>query len=153
MCYAPLIFRLGECCSNYFLFSFSIDTKNDIGSRLPDQTIITNRIMDCINVDDRMDFIQGTVLPVFNLRQQPVCHIRNKPFGYIKIIDIFNCFRYLSGSHSFGIHGYDFAVDGGNVLLTFLNDLRIKSRSAILRHFNLHGTIAAVDTFVFLPFR
>ena len=52
-------------------------TTHWISSKLSGHAIIPYRIMDCINVDDRIDFIQRAVLPVFNLWQDLIRHIRN----------------------------------------------------------------------------
>ena len=52
-------------------------TTHWISSKLSDHAIIPYRIMDCIDVENRIDLVQWPVLPVFNLWQDLIRHIRN----------------------------------------------------------------------------
>ena len=106
--------------------------------------------MDGVNVKDGIDIIQRTVLPVFDLRKDLVCNIRNKSFRGLKSVDIFNSFRYLPGSHSLRIHGNDLLVNIRNVFLAFFDHLWFKGRFSVLRHIDFHGTETTVDPFSFV---
>ena len=105
------------------------------------------RIMNRINKEDWIYFIKWSVLPVFNLRKNLICNIRNKSLWSFKAVSIFNVFWNLSCGHSFCIHGNDFLIDIRNLFLTFLYNLRFKSRFPILRNFDLHTSKSAVDSF------
>lgn len=82
--------------SSFYLFRFSVlsfffsgillpfDTPHSkgftthwISSKLSDHAIIPYRIMDCIDVENRIDLVQWPVLPVFNPWQNLIRHIRN----------------------------------------------------------------------------
>lgn len=66
--------------SQNFLFPFGIDPKNYICCQLPDDTVIAYRIVDDIDKKNWIDFVQGAVLPFFNLRKDLICYIKNKAF-------------------------------------------------------------------------
>ena len=57
-----------------------MNTQNDISCKFTNDSIIPHRIMDCIDVKDRIYLIQWTVLPVFNLRKYFICHVRYETF-------------------------------------------------------------------------
>ena len=89
-------------------------------------SLIPYRIMDCINVENGIDLVQWPVLPVFDLWQDLISHIRNKALRSFKAINIFDGFGNLPGSHSFGIHGNDLLINIGNIFLTFFHNLWFK---------------------------
>ena len=64
---------------NLFL-TVQIDSKNDIGCQLPDDSIIPDRIMNGIDIEHWINFRQRTFLPVFNLGQDFVCYVGNEAF-------------------------------------------------------------------------
>lgn len=111
-------FILPSLYAQEFLFPFQRKAGDDTGGRLANHPIFPHGIIDRINVDYGIDFLQRAVLPVFNLRQYLVCHIRELPFQNLKTIDIHQGIRDLAGCHAFCIHGYDLLVNAGNVLLT-----------------------------------
>ena len=135
---------------NLFL-TVHVDSKNDISCQLPDHPIIPDRIMNCIDIKHRINFRQRTFLPVFNLGQDFVCDIGNEAFWGFKTIDILQGFWNLPGRHSLCIHGDDFLVNGGDIFLTFADNLWLKRRFPILRNLNIHCAIAAVNPFALIP--
>lgn len=88
-----------------------------------DHTIIPYGIMNGIYVENGIDIIQRAVLPVFYLRKNFVCSIRYEAFRSLKTVDILYGFRYLSGGHSFCVHGNNFLVNIRNIFLAFLYNL------------------------------
>ena len=106
--------------------------------------------MDRIDIKYRIDIGKGTVLPVFNLGQKLIRHIRNKAFGGLEAVDILQCFRDLPRCHPFGVHGYDLLIDIGNIFLAFLYHLWLKGGVTILWDFNFHASIAAIYLFGFI---
>ena len=74
------------------------DSKDDIGGKLADHAIVTDRIVDGVNGKDWIDLIQRTVLPVFNLSQDLACNIRNvflPFFNYLWYKSRFSILRYI----------------------------------------------------------
>ena len=49
--------------------SFAADPEDDISRHLPDDPIIPNGVVDCIDVEDGVDVVEGPVLPALDLGQ------------------------------------------------------------------------------------
>ena len=64
---------------NFFL-PLNVDSENNIGCQLMDNTILPDRVVDCVDIQDRIDIVKRTILPFFNLWQDLVCNVRNKTF-------------------------------------------------------------------------
>ena len=56
-----------------FLLSFAVDSKDDISRQLFDNPVITDRVMDRIDEQDRINLVKRPVLPFFDLRQELAC--------------------------------------------------------------------------------
>ena len=88
--------------------------------------MVRTGIVNCVNVENGIDFVQRPVLPVFDLWQDLIGYIGNKTLRGLKAINIFDGFGNLSGSHSFGIHGNDLLINIGNIFLAFFHNLWFK---------------------------
>ena len=49
--------------------SLQVDAEDHICGKFPDDSVIPDRIVDCVDKQHRIDFIQRPVLPFFNLWQ------------------------------------------------------------------------------------
>lgn len=58
-----------------FLFAFQCKAEDDMAASLRITLSSPHGIMDCIDVDHGIDFLQRAVLPVFNLRKYLVRHV------------------------------------------------------------------------------
>ena len=106
--------------------------------------------MDCIDIKHWIDIGKGTVLPVFNLGQKLIRHIRNEAFGGLEAVDILQCFRDLPCCHPFSVHGYDLVIDIRDIFLAFLYHLWFKGGVTVLWDFDFHASIAAIHLFGFI---
>jgi|UPI0003A20158 hypothetical protein len=138
-------FILPDLYAQDFLFTFQRKAEDDIGGKLADYPVLPHGIMDCVDVDHGIDFLQRAVLPVFNLRQYLVRHVRDEPFRSLKTINVHQGIRDLAGCHAFCIHGYDLLVNAGNVLLALSYHLGFKRGLPVLGHLDVHAPEAAVD--------
>ena len=73
-----------------------------------------------------------------------ICYIRNKALWGSESINIFQCIRYLTSGHTFGIYWNNLLVNIWNILLMFFDHLWFKCGFTILWDFNFHAAITAV---------
>ena len=80
-----LILRMGVpiACTG---LTACIDAEYDICCKFTDNTFISDRIVNSIYVDNWINFVKRSLLPVFNLRQYFIRHIRDKALGRLKSI-------------------------------------------------------------------
>ena len=69
-------FILADFDRQDFFLSVAVDFQDDISSQLFDDSVVTDREMDCIDEQDWINLIKGPVLPFLNLWQEPVSYIR-----------------------------------------------------------------------------
>ena len=94
---------------------------------------------------DRIDAVQRSVLPFFNILQNLVCHTRYEALTAFKPIDLFDLLGDLPGCQPSGIHAYDFVVYAGDILLSIFYDSRFECAVSILGHIDLEFPVIATD--------
>ena len=68
--------------------SFAADPEDDVSRHLPNDPIIPNGVVDCIDAEDGVDVVEGPVLPVLDLGQDLIRHVRYEALRGLKTIDI-----------------------------------------------------------------
>ena len=117
------------------------ERENELRGKLPDDTVITYRVVYGVDEQNRIDIVQGPVLPFFYLRQYLIRNVRYEAFRRLKSIDIPQGIRYLTGRHSLGVHGNDLLIYLGNILLPLFDDLGFICGFTVLGNFYPHRTI------------
>ena len=97
--------------------SFAADPEDDVSCHLPDDPVVPDGVVDRVDIEDRIDVVKRSVLPVFNLRQNLIRHIGDEAFRGFKAIDIHERVGNLPGGHPLGVHGDNLLVDVGDILL------------------------------------
>ena len=80
-----------------------------------------------IDEDDGVYLVEGAILPFLYLRQEFVRHVGDEAFGCLEAVDVHERVRDLARAHPLGIEGDDLLVDGGDVLLSFPDHLRLEA--------------------------
>ena len=94
-----------------FFLSLKVDSEDHVSSKFPDNTVVTNGVVDRIDVENWIDLAQRPVLPVFDLRKDLVRHVGNETFGGLKTVDILHCLGDLSRRHTLGVHGDNLLIN------------------------------------------
>ena len=96
------------------------DPEDDVSRHLPNDPIIPDGVVDCADIEDGVDVIEGPVLPVLDLGKDLIRHVRYEALRGLKTIDIHERVGDLAGAYPLGIHGDDLLIDVRNVFLPLL---------------------------------
>ena len=107
--------------SKDFFFTIHVDPKSDINSTFYNSAFTSHMIVDCIHINNCIDFFQRSFLPFFYDRKDLICNPADRTVWYINVVEFFHVRFNISGRHAFCIHGENLFLHvlGNSILIFF----------------------------------
>lgn len=115
-------------------FSVYIVSQNDIDCVIPGFIILTDRDIQAVHKQKRIEFFQRPVLPFVKLFQAAVGDLGYGIMRDLKTIDILDCFRDIPLAHPFYIHSQHLVLDRRYITFRFRDDHGFKRSIAVTWH-------------------
>src|SRR5690606_17802773 len=140
-------FGFGQPQAQQLLLAFHVDAERQVHGLVDNALVLANFQDNAVEVDDRVDRVNGAILPLYDGVEYAVGDLGNQRCRDIGIVHFLEGRNDVTGAHALRVERQDLVIHLRQAGLALANELRLEGAGTVAWRVNLDLAVLALQAF------